>query len=80
MEVRVRMIIRPTDRSALLEWVPVLIVNDYSKFEVNIFSNDRYFRKRLILSEILSRKRSITMSKMKVTCPTGMGPLLIVNN
>ena len=42
MGVRVRMIDRPTDRSALLEWVPVLIVNDYSKFEVNIFSNEMY--------------------------------------
>ena len=38
MGVRVRMTDRWTDRPALLEWVPLLIVNNYSKFEVNIFS------------------------------------------
>ena len=39
--VRVRM----TDRPALLEWVPFLIVNSYAKFEVNILSKDRYQKK-----------------------------------
>ena len=39
------------DRPALLEWVPFLMVNNYSKFEVNIFCKDIDIRKRLILSK-----------------------------
>ena len=31
--------------SALLIWVPLLIVNKYSEFQVNIFSNNRDIRK-----------------------------------
>ena len=42
---------RETDRTTLLEWLPIFIVNNYSKFEVNILSKDRNIRKRLILSE-----------------------------
>ena len=29
----------------------LFVVNNYSKFEINIFSKDRNIRKRLILSE-----------------------------
>ena len=28
----------------LLVWVPLLIVNNYSEFQVNIFSNNRYLK------------------------------------
>ena len=30
---------------SLLVWVPLSIVNNYSEFQVNIFSNDRVIRK-----------------------------------
>ena len=49
-----------TDKPALLEWISFFILNNYSKFEVNIFGKDRDIRKRL---KILSRKRGITMAK-----------------
>ena len=45
--VRVRMTDRQTDRLSLLEWVPFLIVNNYSEFEVNIFNKNRATRKRV---------------------------------
>ena len=51
--VRVRM----TDRPTLLEWVPILMVNNYSKFAVNIFSKDRDIRKGLIVSENAKSKK-----------------------
>ena len=55
--------IRQTDKSALLERVPFLIVNNYSKFEVNIFSNERNITKILILNENSTSKRGIAKSK-----------------
>ena len=36
---------RQTERSDLLEWIPFLAINNYSKFEINIFSKDRDTRK-----------------------------------
>ena len=49
----------------LLVWVLLLIVNNYSEFQVNIFSNNRDSR---------SRKRDITLSKnWRIIFPTGMG-------
>ena len=55
--------VRMTDRSALLKWVPFLTINNYSKFEINIFSKCRDTRKRLILSKKSKSKRGITMTK-----------------
>ena len=33
----------------LLVWVPLLIVNNYSEFQVNIFSNNRYLKMSKLL-------------------------------
>ena len=73
MGIRVRMTDRQTD---LPYWngFPFFIVNNYSKFEVNIFSKDRDIRKRLILSENSKWKKGHNyVKKLTVTLPTGMG-------
>ena len=58
----------------LLVWVPLLIVNNYSEFQVNIFSNNREIRKcQSFRTKILSRKWGITLSKK-----IGELPLLLV--
>ena len=52
--------------------VPLLIVNNYSEFQVNIFSNNRDISK--CEREILNRKRGRTLSNIwRITSPTGMG-------
>ena len=52
----------------------LLIVNNYSKFEVNIFNKDRDIRKSLILSENSKWKRGIYSVKklLRVTFPNGI--------
>ena len=46
-------------------------MNNYSEFQVNIFSKNSHIRLHL---EILSQKRGITLSKKwRITSPTGMG-------
>ena len=40
-----------------MKWVPFFIVNNYSKFEVNIYSKDRDIKKRLNLSENSTSKK-----------------------
>ena len=60
----------------LLIWVPLLIDNNYSEFQVNIFSDNRDIRKcQSFRMKILSRKRGITLSKKIGGLPsdTGMG-------
>ena len=65
VEVRVRI----ADRPALLEWVPFLIVNNCSKLEVNIFSNERNITKRLISSDSKSKKgHNCVKNILRVTC------------
>ena len=50
--------------SPLLVWVFLLIVNNYSEFQVNIFSNNRDIRKcQNFCMKILGRKRGINLSK-----------------
>ena len=52
----------------------LLIVNNYSEFQVNIFRNNRDIRKcQSFCMKILSRKRGITLSK-KIE---GLPPLLV---
>ena len=46
----------------LLVWVPFLIVNNYSEFQVNILNNNRDIRKcQRFCTKILSRKRGIIL-------------------
>ena len=48
----------------LLVWAFLLIVNNYSEFQVNIFSDNRNIRKcQSFGMKIQSRKRGITLSK-----------------
>ena len=48
----------------LLVSLPLLIVNNYSQFQLNILSNNRDIRKcQSFRTKILSRKRGITLSK-----------------
>ena len=63
----------------LLVRVPLLIVNNYSEFQVNIFSNNRDIRPHLENSE---SKRGITFVKKIGGLPPLLVwvPLLIVNN
>ena len=56
----------------LLVWVPLLIVNNYSEFQVNIFSNNRDVR--LHLENSKSKKGSNFFKKnWRITPLTGMG-------
>ena len=67
----------------LLVRVPLLIVNNYSEFQVNIFSNNRdVWKCQSFCMKILSRKRGITLSKKNEGLPPLLVwvPLLIVNN
>ena len=67
----------------LLVWVPLLIVNNYSEFQVNIFSNNRDIRMcQSFCMKILSRKRGITLSKKNegLLLLLVWVPFLIVNN
>ena len=69
--------------SPLLVCVPLLILNNYSEFQVNIFSNTRDIRKyQSFCMKIQSRKRGITLSKqIKGLSPLLVCvPLLILNN
>ena len=51
--------------------VPLLIVNNYSKFQVNIFSNNRDIR--LHLENSKSKRGHNFVKKWRITSPTGMG-------
>ena len=55
--------------------VPLLIVYNYSEFQVNIFSNNRDIRKcQSFCMKILSKKRGITLSKnWRIISSTDMG-------
>ena len=72
---------------ALLVWVSLLIVN-WSEIQANILSNERDIRKRQSYSKMLMFLQNSKWKKghnyvkkfSRVTCPTGMVPLLIVNN
>ena len=66
-----------------LIWDTLLIVNNYSEFQVNIFSNNRdIWKYHCFCMKILSRKRGITLSKKIEGLPPLLVwvPLLIVNN
>ena len=47
----------------LLVWVPLLIVNNYSEFRVNIFSNNRNIRKCQFSSDDVDDARAIAISR-----------------
>ena len=67
----------------LLVWVPLLIVNNYFEFQINIFSNNRDIRKcQSFHTKILSRKRGISLSEKIEGLPPLLVwvPLLIGNN
>ena len=49
-----------------------LIVNNYSEFQVNIFSNNRDIRLHL-LENSKSKKGHNFVKKWRITSPTGMG-------
>ena len=51
------------------------IVNKQSKFEVNIISNDRDIRKRLIFNKHskLKKRHNCVKNILRATLPTGMG-------
>ena len=68
--------------SPLLVWVPLLIVNNYPEFQVNIFSNNRYIRKcQSFCMKILSRMGQNFVQKTEGLPPLLVWvPLLIVNN
>ena len=56
----------------LLVWVPLLIVNNYSEFQVNIFSKNRDIR--LHLENFKSKKGHNFLKKYwRITSSTGMG-------
>ena len=59
----------------LLVWVPLLIVNNYSEFQVNIFNNNRDIRKCQFLHENSKSKNGHNFVKKncRITSPTGMG-------
>ena len=53
-------------------WVPLLIVNNYSEFQVNIFSNNRDIR--LHLENSKSKKgHNFVKKNWRTISPTGMG-------
>ena len=58
--------------SPLLVWVPLLIVNNYSEFQVNIFSNNRDIRLHLENSK-LKKGHSFVKKNWKNTSPNGIG-------
>ena len=55
----------------LLVRVPLLIVNNYSEFQVNIFSNNRDIRLHLDNSK-LKKGHNFVIKNWKITSPTGM--------
>ena len=56
----------------LLVWVPLLVVNNYSDFQVNIFSNNRDIR--LHLENSKSKKgHNFVKINWRITSPTSMG-------
>ena len=59
----------------LLVWVPLLIVNNYSEFQVNIFNNNRDIRKCQFLHENskLKKGHNFVKKNCRITSPTVMG-------
>ena len=54
-------------------------MNNYSEFQVNIFSNNRDIRLHLEISK--SKKgHNFVQKNWRITSPTGIGPLFIVSD